>query len=208
MAIQLFVCNPFAENTYLFYDDSGAAVLIDPGFYNDEEAEMARDVVLQNGLSVKAIWNTHLHLDHCIGNGLAKRLFNVPCYAGKEDLFLLQNANKQALSFGLSLREKLPEPDFFFTHRGILKIGNSEFISIAVPGHSPGSFAFYNAKESFLFGGDVLFESSRGRTDLPGGDEATLLHSIKTNLLSLPKKTLVFCGHGEITSIENEMAYY
>ena len=206
MNVKTFVCNPFGENTYLVYDESGEALVIDPGFYNDAEFAKADSFVKANGLAPRRILNTHLHLDHCIGNGLAERNWKLEAWASEDDLFLIRNADRQAEMFGLEFAGPLPEPKSFLKDGDCVSLGGLQFHVLGVPGHSPGGLAFYEASARVVFSGDALFQGSRGRTDLPGGDEETLLRSIRTKLLSLPADTVVLCGHGPATRIGDEAA--
>jgi glyoxylase-like metal-dependent hydrolase (beta-lactamase superfamily II) len=101
--------------------------------------------------------------------------------------------------------EQPPEPGGFITDKQIIKFGNTELVALHVPGHSPGSLAFYNEEKSSVFTGDALFAGSIGRTDLPGGDYDTLINSITSKLFVLPKDTVVYSGHGRNTTIESEI---
>ena len=205
MKIQGFVCNPFQENAYLVYDEAnGEALLIDPGFYNEDEFLKADCFVKKNGLTVRRVLNTHLHLDHCMGNGWVLRKWNLEAEASENDLFLIQHADHQAQMFSLALEETLPLPKSFLKEGDLILVGNIQLKVIEVPGHSRGGLAFYEERENILFVGDTLFRGSHGRTDLPGGDTEQLFDSMRQNLLVLPDDTLVLCGHGPATTIGDE----
>jgi glyoxylase-like metal-dependent hydrolase (beta-lactamase superfamily II) len=205
MKIQGFICNPFQENAYLVYDEAnGDAVMIDPGFYDEAEFLKADRFVKENGLTVRRVLNTHLHLDHCMGNGWVLRKWNLEAEASEKDLFLIQQADYQAQMFGLALNETLPLPKTFLQEGDLISVGNIQLKVIEVPGHSRGGLAFYEERESVLFVGDTLFRGSYGRTDLPGGDTEQLFDSIRKKLLILPGDTLVLSGHGPVTTIGNE----
>lgn len=206
MRIRAFVCNPFGENAYVVHDGSGNALVVDPGFYNESEFAAADSFIRANGLKLGGILNTHLHLDHCIGNGLALKNWHLGAWASEKDLFLIRNADRQAEMFGLELDETLPEPEKFLKDGDEVSVGTMRFLVLEVPGHSPGSLAFYEPSERIVFSGDALFKGSRGRTDLPGGDEDALLDSIRTKLLPLPAESVVLCGHGPSTTIGEESA--
>ena len=208
MNVQKFVCNPFEENTYIVYDDTLEAIIIDPGFYNENELKLLKKFLRKTHLKIKRIVNTHLHLDHCIGNGFIKREFGLDAEVGKEDLFLIPILQQQAEMFCLDIYEPIPEPSLFLKEGDVLNVGNMQFKVLSVPGHSPGSLAFYEEKENVLFSGDVLFYGSRGRTDLMKGNETVLLSSIKEKLLTLPEQTTVYPGHGSSTTIAAEKIYY
>lgn len=204
MNVKHFVCNPFGENTYIAYDETREAVVIDPGFYDEREFSVFKLFLEREQLSLKKVLNTHLHLDHCIGNGFVKREWNLDACAHEADLFLLQNASAQAQMFGLEISEALPTDIRFLQEGEALKVGNMDFEVLEVPGHSAGGLAFYEKRAGVVFAGDVLFCGSYGRYDLPGGNFTTLKHSIVQKLFKLPENTVVFCGHGQSTSIGNE----
>ncbi len=204
MNLVKFVCNPFEENTYLIWDDCGNALLVDPGFYDEGELLRAERAVCEKNLRLQGILNTHLHLDHCIGNGLAHDRWKISARASEKDLFLLQNAAGQAKMFGLDFDGALPEPQSFLKDGDTVDCGKIHLDVMEVPGHSPGSLAFYSREESLVFVGDVLFRGSYGRTDLPGGSERELMRSICERLLPLPAETKVLCGHGPMTTIGAE----
>ena len=205
MPARTFPCNPFEENVYIAFDEvSKEAIVIDPGFYNEEEFLKADSFLKQNGLVVRRVLNTHLHLDHCIGNGWALRKWNIGAEASEKDLFLIRNAAIQAQMFGLELNEALPDPCKFLKSGDSISVGSLQFLVLEVPGHSPGGLAFYSPKERVVFAGDTLFRGSYGRTDLPGGNTDQLFNSIRTKLLTLPDDTVVLCGHGPATTIGEE----
>ena len=178
------------------------------GFYNETEWNKAKDFIQSNRLLPKRLINTHLHLDHCLGNGFVERDFRISAEVGEKDLFLIQGVEKQAALFGLEIHEKVPQPRNFLKEGDIIKVGKMSFQVLEVPGHSPGSLALYEKSEGVLFSGDVLFQGGRGRTDLFCGDEATLLKSIREKLLVLDAKTVVCCGHGAATTIADEKFLY
>ncbi|HRZ96819.1 MAG TPA: MBL fold metallo-hydrolase [Paludibacter sp.] len=204
MTIKTFTFNPFQENTYLLHDETGEAVIFDAGCMNDSEKRLLKKYIDDNHLILKRVLNTHLHIDHQFGNKFLFDTFGILPEAGEEDEFLLQNVVNQARMFGLPINENAQELGKYIVDNQEIKFGNSVLVAIHVPGHSPGSMAFYAQKEGFLIAGDVLFQNSIGRTDLERGDYATLIRSITNRLLTLPDSTLVYCGHGPTTTIGNE----
>lgn len=204
MTIKTFIFSPFQENTYLVYDETNEAVIIDPGCYDNTEKQVLKKYIETNKLVVKRLLNTHLHIDHQFGNRFVSETFGVLPEVCKEDEFLLERIQDQYLMFGLKMEAKAQELGENIIENQIIKFGNSEFISLFVPGHSPGSMAFYSKENAVLFAGDVLFRGSIGRTDLPGGDYAQLIRSIQENLLPLPDSTVVYSGHGPSTTIGYE----
>ena len=204
MTIKTFTFNPIQENTYLVYDETNEAVVIDAGCVSDIEKRILKNYIETNELTLKGVWNTHLHFDHQFGNKFLYTTYGVMPEAGKEDEYLLEDMVAHVRSFGLDVKEEAQPLGGYITDGQVLKFGNAAFTAFHVPGHSPGSMAFYDEKEGVLFAGDVLFRGSIGRTDLPGGDYATLINSITRKLLPLPDSTIVYSGHGPTTTIGYE----
>jgi len=204
MTIKTFTFNPFQENTYLIYDETNEAVLIDAGCIFDAEKQSLKKYIEDNKLTLIRVINTHLHLDHQFGNKFVYRTFGLKPEACEADEFLLENVNAQARSFGFKIDEEAQTLGGYIIENQEIIFGNTKLIVLQVPGHSPGSLAFYNVKEGVVFTGDALFQGSIGRTDLAGGDYATLIKSITTKLLILPDSTVVYSGHGPSTTIGNE----
>ncbi|MDD3321488.1 MAG: MBL fold metallo-hydrolase [Paludibacter sp.] len=204
MTIKTFTFNPFQENTYLLYDETNEAVIIDAGCIFDAEKQLLKKFIEENNLIVKCLINTHLHLDHQFGNKFVTETFGIKPQAHIEDEFLLDNVEAQARSFGFPINEEAQPLGSYIVENQEIQFGNSSLIAIYVPGHSPGSLAFYSEKDGVLFAGDVLFKGSIGRTDLVKGDYATLILSITKKLLPLPDSTTVYSGHGPATTIGYE----
>lgn len=201
--IKTFVFNPFQENTYVVYDDTREAIIIDAGCSDDDEYNTLESFLADNRLKAVKLVNTHCHVDHILGVKHFVKKYNLPFAANKEDYYLLASAQEQGLLFGLNI--ELPPPiDEGLTEGEPLTFGNSAFDVYHVPGHSQGSVALYNSHAKTVFVGDVLFKGSIGRTDLPGGDYDSLINSIKTKLFTLPNDTRVYTGHGSETSIQAE----
>lgn len=153
---------------------------------------------------MKYVINTHLHIDHAVGNEFLKDKYNVPVLAHELDRPLGERMLLQAQMFGLPERFKNVEISEYLHDGEIIKIGNGELKVICVPGHSQGSVALYDEKDNFVIVGDALFSGSIGRTDLPGGDYDQLISSIRSRLLTLPPQTIVYPGHGPHTTIAQE----
>lgn len=200
ITINQFVFNPFQENTYVLFDETKEAVVIDAGCYSVNEQNALIDFVKENGLKVKYTINTHCHVDHILGIDFIKETFGAESIAHAEDQLLLQSAVKHAMVFGLAL-ESTPSIDKTVGHGDTITFGNSALQVIHTPGHSQGGVCFYNAEQKILFSGDTLFSGSIGRTDLPGGDFDTIIESISQRLLSLPSDVKVYPGHGDSSSI-------
>lgn len=198
--IQAFKFNPFQENTYVLYDATKEAVIIDPGCSEAHEEKALERFVTEQGLTVKRLLNTHCHIDHVLGNDFVSRLFNLKLEAHSLETQVLAMAPRASEMWGVPFKGS-PKIEVFLAETDVIKFGNSELSIIHAPGHSPGSICFYSEKDAFLIGGDVLFYTSIGRTDLPGGNHEQLLQSIKTKLFKLPDNTEVYSGHGPKTSI-------
>ena len=201
MTIKTFTFNPIQENSYLVYDETLEAVVIDAGCISKVEKRALKQYIEDNNLTLKRVLNTHLHFDHQFGNRFLFETFGIKPEAGKEDEYLLENVIAQTRSFGMDVDEEAQPLGGYIIENQEIKFGNSTFTAFHVPGHSPGSMAFYAEKDGVLFAGDVLFRGSIGRTDLPGGDYATLIQSITQKLLPLPDSTVVYSGHGPQTTI-------
>lgn len=204
MTIKTFTFSPFQENTYLVFDETHEAVLIDAGCFNESEQLQLKNYILENNLILKRLLNTHLHLDHQFGNRFVTDTYGLKPEAAKEDEFLIAKMLTQARMFGLPFSGEAQELGAYIEDNQEICFGNSKFIALHVPGHSPGSMAFYCENDGVLFAGDVLFNGSIGRTDLEQGDYATLIRSIQNRLLPLPDSTVVYSGHGPSTTIGNE----
>ena len=205
MKVAKFEFSLFGINTYVVVDEATRkCAIIDPGMINKEEEDAMKKFVISNNLTVTHIINTHLHIDHAIGNIKAAALFDAPISAHKEDEFLGERMKQQAQMFGISEKVADVSINSYLTDGDIIKIGEGELTVLHVPGHSPGGIALYDKKDGFVISGDSLFAGSIGRTDLPGGDMTTLLYSVKSKLMTLPDSTIVYPGHGPATTIGRE----
>ncbi|MDD4923110.1 MAG: MBL fold metallo-hydrolase [Bacteroidales bacterium] len=204
MQIKQFTFNPFQENTYIVYNDEKEALIIDPGCYTEDEEIKLNEFIVSNGLSVKLMVNTHLHIDHVFGNDFVEKQYNVKASANRDDEFWLKGIEAQARMFGLPLRHPATTIGHYIQENDKLTLGSDVFEIFQVPGHSPGSIILYNANDKCVFVGDVLFQGSIGRSDLQGGNYQILIEGIQSKLLTLPDETTVYCGHGPATTIGKE----
>jgi hydroxyacylglutathione hydrolase len=206
MKVTCLTFNQFQENTYLLHDDTNKCIVIDPGCYDQRERDQLKKYIEDNKLEVVRLLNTHCHIDHVLGNKFVADTYKVPLEIHPEDEQTLRSVPAYAPVYGFPMyAEQLAEK---YLHQGdTIKFGNSELEVIFAPGHAPGHVVFYNRKEKILIGGDVLFQGSIGRTDLPGGDFDTLINSIKTQLFTLPDEVTVYPGHGPETTIGYEKKY-
>ena len=195
-----FTFNPLAENTYILHDESGDCIIIDPGCYFGNERMELSGLIEKNGWAPKYLLNTHCHLDHIFGNKFVSETWKLEPYIHTLEQPVLENAAMAGLSWGLPF-DNYTGPVRFLRENDVIRLGADELKILFTPGHSPGHVCFYSEAQNFVIGGDVLFKTGIGRTDLPGGDYETLLTSIRTRLFVLPGDTLVYPGHGESTSI-------
>ena len=204
MTIKTFTFNPFQENTYLVFDETNEAVVIDAGCLQASEKQILTRFIEDNKLTLKRVLNTHLHLDHQFGNKFLFDTYGIAPEACIEDEFLLENVVAQARSYGFPVTEEAQPLGAYIIENQEITFGNSTLKAIHAPGHSPGSMVLYSEKDGVMFAGDVLFQGSIGRTDLPKGDYASLILAITKKLLVLPDSTVVYCGHGPSTTIGYE----
>ena len=186
----------FVENSYLVVDEAaGECAVVDPG----EEAGLILHKLGETGARPVGIWITHAHIDHVLGVTRVKAETGAPIILHPADRPLYDHVPEQAAAFGLAAVSPLPAPDRSWNPGESIQVGGLTFDVRHTPGHSPGSVSLVG--EGVVFTGDVLFQGSIGRTDLPGADLETLLGSIERELLVLPDSTIVYSGHGPRTTI-------
>lgn len=201
ITVKSFITNFFSMNTWLLYDDSNEAVLIDCGCVTPEEERELTHYITSHELTLKHYLCTHLHLDHILGSDFIFRTYGIKPEAHKADVELLPPASQQARSMGIPIEINDVEVEKYLVDGDTISFGHSELQVLGMPGHSPGGLAFYDAKNGYLFVGDSLFAGSIGRTDLWQGNMDLLLAAINNKLLTLPDDTIVCPGHGPSTTI-------
>lgn len=200
LQIKSFAFNPFSENTYIVFNDTKNAFIIDPGNFSDSETAMLEKFIHDQDLKVRNILLTHAHIDHVLGLQKAYDLYKVPVLLHELEKEMLDRNPMDANRFGFFFKPFEGEMEFI-SENEILKLDNDEFKILHVPGHSPGHIALHNETQKFIISGDVLFEGSIGRTDLYKGNHEQLIESIKTKLFVLDEETKVYNGHGNPTTV-------
>jgi hydroxyacylglutathione hydrolase len=198
LTIKTFAFNPFQENTYVVSSGS-EAVVIDPGNSNKNETIQLDEYIASQNLTIKYLLNTHCHIDHVLGNYHVKEKYKIPFMIHANDLPVLRAVKAYAPNYGFPMYTECL-PDSFLKEGDEVNFGDTKGKVLFVPGHAPGHIAFYFEREKKLMAGDVLFQSSIGRTDLPGGDFDTLIDSIHQKLFTLPDDVTVYPGHGPTTT--------
>jgi hydroxyacylglutathione hydrolase len=204
MFIKSFCFSPFAENTYIIYDETKECAIVDPGCYEKHEKDTLVQFIQKENLKPVLLLNTHGHIDHIFGNYFVHQTYGLLPQIHEDDLFLLQRLTQIASLYNIPNVDESPLPEKFLKEGDTITFGNTSLDIIFVPGHSPGHIAFIHQNDKTILSGDVLFQNSIGRTDLPGGNYDTLISSIKTKLFSLPDDFTVYSGHGPTTTIGYE----
>lgn len=206
LKIKSFVFSPIQENTYLLYNEFKDCVIIDPGCYFPEEQDELKGFIAQSGLKPLMLLNTHCHLDHVFGNKFIAETYALTLHLHEKEKTLLDYAPTSGLMYNMPF-DNYSGKYIFLKGGDTLKIGDDELLVVEAPGHSPGHVCFYCAAQNFVISGDILFNRSIGRTDLPGGNHQTLLKNIREKLFVLPDATVVYSGHGPETNIGDEKKY-
>ncbi|MDP5170141.1 MAG: MBL fold metallo-hydrolase [Bacteroidia bacterium] len=205
LSIKCFTVNPYQENTWLISDSHGACAIIDPGCYSASEQAEILEYVSSQKLTPVLLLNTHGHIDHMLGNAWAVSTFQIPFHTHRLVVNELEVAPAWGTMMGLKAAPS-PAPDHLLEEGDIVRVGEEELEVLFTPGHSEGHISFFHRKEGHLFSGDVLFQQSIGRTDLPGGHYPTLMTTIHEKLLPLGDQVIVYPGHGPTTTLAAEKA--
>ena len=211
LTIKRFTFSPIQENTYLLYNESGDGCIIDPGCYHPYERQQLADYIKQQKLVPGLLLNTHCHLDHVFGLSWVAEKYKLTPHIHFSEKSMLELAPMNGEMWNLPF-ESYNGPLNWLKEDQEIKLGDDMLRVIFTPGHSPGHVCFYHVpaettsvnkqdRVPFLIGGDVLFKESIGRTDLPGSNHRALIESITQKLFKLPGETIVYPGHGDITTI-------
>jgi len=202
MKIHRFTFNPFQTNCYICHDGD-EAVLIDPSCHTRAEQQAVVDYLERNGLRLRHLLLTHGHIDHIFGCRFFSEYAGKGFWMHRADVSFLEQAEAQGQFFGVPI-EPPPPPEGFLDEGDTITFGQTTWTVLHTPGHSPGSISFYDEKHKLVIVGDVLFQGSIGRTDLPGGSLPVLMQSIFQKLVPLGDDTRVYPGHGPETTIGRE----
>lgn len=192
--------NPFQENTFVIEDETKECVIIDPGCSNDRERNLLVQTIQAHGLKPVKLLNTHCHIDHFPGNKFVCQTYNLLPQFHEVELQVMYAALDYQTLFGFRL-EASPEPQNYLKGGDEVKFGNTVLKVLFTPGHSPGSLSFYSEADKMIFSGDVLFQGSVGRYDLPGASGKVLYKTLTEIMMQLPDDVKVFSGHGPETFI-------
>ena len=208
MKISRFTMNPFGMNCYILWSGPGGeCIVIDPGMMTESEKEMITSFIDGNNLTLKHLLLTHCHVDHaCAARWLATR-YGVQVEAGEQEASYAQQMPVQGARFGLKIDTSPLTIDRFLKEGDVIDFAGEEIQVLETPGHSPGSLSFYCPDTAVIFTGDAVFQSSIGRTDLPGGSFPVLIDSINTKIMTLPADTVIASGHGDTTTVGDEKVY-
>jgi len=204
ITVKTLTFNVYSENTYILFDETKECVIIDPGMYEGHEQNELVSFIKENELKPVLLLNTHCHLDHVFGNKFVFDTYGLKPQFHEGELVVLNAVPGYAPAMGLTNYQISPLPETFLTEADTIKFGSSSLSIIFAPGHSPAHLCFYSEADHTLIGGDVLFQGSIGRTDLPGGNHQQLIQNISQRLFVLPEETTVYPGHGPATTIGYE----
>ena len=207
MKIARLIFNPLQENTYVVWDDTLEAVVIDAGNMSEKENATLEQFLSERGLKPVYALNTHGHFDHLMGVEFLRSRYGAKFAVSSKDKFLVESAKQNAAMFGIGTGNIVEVIDVDLEGMESIKFGQTELQIITTPGHTPGHVVFYEPQAKVLFTGDTLFRESIGRTDLPGGDYSWIMSSILEKIMPLGDEVKVYPGHGDTTDIGHESMY-
>lgn len=203
LKMRIFHCNFLQVNTFICYDETKEAVIIDPGMVTKEEEELIENFINQENLAVKYVLNTHPHIDHIPGNAFCVNKLGAKLCAHKAGMPIYLQAPQFGQGFNFP-NVDYPKPDIFIAENDEINFGNQCWKVLYTPGHADGSVCFYDEKHNFVIVGDVIFEGCIGRTDLPTGDFNLLIKNINEKILTLGDDTIIYPGHADSTTVKKE----
>ena len=203
MEIKTFHFNPIMVNTYIMSDETGEAVIVDPGNCQSYEDVQIQEYVATKNLTIKYLINTHPHVDHIAGNPWCVAKYHPQVLMHEAGMKEYNRAFAYAAVFGFEI-EKMPDPDRFLQEGDVVTFGNQQLKVLYTPGHCDGSICLYSAENKVVFTGDLIFELSVGRSDLPTGNEALLQQSIREKIFTLDDEVTILPGHGDPTTVGRE----
>lgn len=203
MTIKRFTFNPLQENTYVIYKEKGECCIIDPGCYSLNERNELKNFIKEHHLRPKYLLNTHCHFDHLFGNKFIHDEYSLSLHLHSKEKEVFDNAPMAGLMWGLPFDQYKGEL-IYIDEGNTIALEDDVLEVLFTPGHSPGSISFYSREQQYIIGGDVLFRTGIGRTDLPGGNFQTLIKSIQDKFFLLPDDVVIHPGHGPSTTIEYE----
>lgn len=206
ITIQSFCFSAFQENTYVLYNEFNNAIIIDPGCYTRIEEKTLFDFISKKNLKPQLLLNTHCHLDHVFGNNIVSETYGLSAHIHPNEKVVLDRLSEAAAKWGAPT-EAYKGPIQYIQEGEIIRLDEDEFKVLLTPGHSPGSVCFYNSKQDFIIGGDLIFKDGVGRTDLPGANPNDLIKSIREKLFPLPDSLCIYSGHGPQTTWGREKLY-
>ena len=208
MLTKAFIFNPVGENTYLIWDEkTREAAIIDAGMSNNRENAAVSELITKENLQLKYALQTHIHFDHVWGLSYIKETYGLRPICHADDEVIYSQAPEMTGMFRLSMNWNLPAIDRYIKEGETIQLGNTVIKVLHTPGHTPGGVSYYVESAHTIFTGDTLFQGSVGRTDLPGGNLADEIYSIKNKILTLPSDTIIYSGHGPASNVGWELKY-
>lgn len=198
--IRIFHFNPLMVNTMVLHDETGEAIIVDPGNISAHEDSALEQYIDEHHLDVKFIINTHPHADHIAGNRWCCDRYHAPLYCHEAGMVIYNQAHAYGMVFGLAM-DDMPKPTKFLHDGDEIQFGHQTMQVFYTPGHSDGSISLYHPEDKFVIVGDLIFEGSVGRSDLPTGSARLLIQSIQEKILTLDDSVTIYPGHGGSTSV-------
>lgn len=198
--IRIFHFNPIMVNTMVLHDETGEAIIVDPGNIASHEDCALQQYIDEHHLTVKFIVNTHPHIDHIAGNAWCVKTYQAPLLCHEAGMPVYNKAFAYGAAFGMEV-ESMPTPDRYVLEGDGIRFGNQCLQVLYTPGHCDGSISLYHPTDKFVIVGDLIFEGSVGRSDLPTGSGRLLIQSIEDKILTLGDSVTIYPGHGGSTSV-------